>query len=78
MNTNYLEAILQKLIGEKAIQTQDLAVYLTNPVAIGEHPHIGEEVENKIAKIDELESRIDTIQKLKSQLYANEANTTAN
>ena len=61
---DYLEAILQKLIGQKAIETQDLMIYLSNPVAIGEHSDIGEEVEKKVSNIDELNSKIETIQEL--------------
>ena len=65
---NYLEAILQKLIGQRAIETQDLLVYLNNPVGVGEHSNIGEEVESKIDKIDSLNSKIETINKLIQQL----------
>jgi len=64
---DYLEAILLKLSGQRDIEKADLMVYLSNPVAIGEHPNIGEEIENKVSKIDELESKIDTIQKLLNQ-----------
>ncbi len=65
---DYLEAILQKLIGQKAIETQDLMIYLSNPVGVGEHPNIGEEVEKKVSNIDQLNSKIDTIQELLEQL----------
>ena len=65
---NYLEAILQKLIGQRAIETQDLLVYLNSPVGVGEHSNIGEEVESKIDKIDSLNSKIETINKLIEQL----------
>ena len=61
---DYLEAILQKLIGQKAIETQDLMVYLSHPVAVGEHSNIGEEVEKKVSNIDQLNSKIETIQEL--------------
>jgi hypothetical protein len=61
---DYLEAILQKLIGQKAIETKDLMVYLSNPVAIGEHSDIGEEVEKKVSNIDQINSKIETIQEL--------------
>jgi len=65
---DYLEAILQKLIGQKAIETQDLMIYLSNPVGVGEHSNIGEEVEKKVSNIDQLNSKIDTIQELLEQL----------
>lgn len=65
---NYLNAILTKLIGQKDIETSDLAVYLNSPVAIGEHSNIGEEIENKISNIDSLNSKIETINNLIKQL----------
>ena len=65
---DYLEAILQKLIGQKAIETQDLTVYINNPVGVGEHSNIGEEIEIKISNIDALESKIETINKILKQL----------
>ena len=58
---NYIEAIKSKLIGQRNIELSDLEVYLTNRVAIGEHPHIGEEIEKKIEAIDSLDSKIETI-----------------
>ena len=51
---NYIEAIKNKLIGQRDIELSDLEVYLTNRVAIGEHPHIGEEIEKKLETIDKL------------------------
>jgi|TARA_R110000772_G_scaffold260916_1_gene379141 hypothetical protein len=60
---NYIEAIKTKLTGQRNIEIADLEVYLSNPVAIGEHPNIGEEIEKKIENIDGLDSKIDTITK---------------
>ena len=61
---DYLEAILQKLIGQKAIETQDLMIYLANPVGVGEHSDIGKDVEQKVSNIDKLNSKIGTVQEL--------------
>ena len=61
---DYLEAILQKLIGQKAIETQDLMIYLSNPVGVGEHSDIGKEVEKNVSNIDKLNSKIGTVQEL--------------
>jgi len=58
---NYINAIKTKLTGQRDIEISDLEVYLTNRVAIGEHPHIGEEIEKKIETIDSIQSKIDTI-----------------
>ena len=60
---NYIEAIKQKLQGQRDIELSDLEVYLTNRVAIGEHPDIGVEIERKLELIDSLDSRIETIDK---------------
>ena len=65
---NYLKAILTKLIGQRDIEVQDLIVYLNNPVGVGEHSNIGEEVEMKISNIEALESKIETINKILKQL----------
>ena len=51
---NYISGIRNKLIGQRDIEIADLQVYLSNPVAIGEHPNIGEEIEKKIETIDNL------------------------
>ena len=59
----HLKAIIKKLEGERDIHLADLETYLTKQVAIGEHPHIGEEIEKKIEVIDSLDSQIDTINK---------------
>ena len=65
---NYLKAILTKLTGQRDIEVQDLIVYLNNPVGVGEHSNIGEEVEMKISNIEALESKIETINKILKQL----------
>lgn len=65
---NYLKAILTKLIGQRDIELQDLMIYLNNPVGVGEHSNIGEEVEIKISNIEALESKIETINKILKQL----------
>ena len=60
---NYIEAIKQKLQGQRDIELSDLEVYLTSRVAIGEHPDIGLEIERKLELIDNLDSKIETIDK---------------
>ena len=64
---NYIQAIKTKLTGQRNIEIADLEIYLSNPVAIGEHPNIGEEIEKKLENIDSLNSKIDTIEKLFSE-----------
>ena len=71
---NYLKAILTKLIGQRDIELQDLTVYINNPVGVGEHSNIGEEIEIKISNIDALESKIETINKILKQLEPSKTN----
>ncbi len=61
---NYLKAILKKLEGQLEIETEDLDVYITTPVGVGEHANIGEEIEKKIENIDSLQSKIETIKNI--------------
>ena len=51
-----------------------MEVYLTNRVAIGEHPHIGEEIEKKLETIDGLDSKIETIDRYFSNKKEVESN----
>ena len=64
---NYIQAIKTKLTGQRDIEIADLQVYISSPVAIGEHPNIGEEIEKKIEIIDTLNSRIETIDRIFSE-----------
>ena len=59
----HLTAILKKLEGERDIHRADLNTYLKNQVAIGEHPNIGHEIQEKIKAIGELDDQIETIQR---------------
>ena len=59
----HLKGIKLKLEGEKQIHLADLNTYLHNQVAIGEHPHIGHEIQEKIKLIGELDDQISTIEK---------------
>ena len=59
----HLKAILKKLEGKRDEHLADLQVYIDNPVGVGEHPDIGEVIEKKIEKIEELDSSIECIKK---------------
>lgn len=59
----YITAIYNQWAGKREQAIADLTVYLENPVAIGEHADIGEEIKNKIAEVDKYDSLIDTISK---------------
>jgi hypothetical protein len=57
----HIKAIQTKLRGERDEQLADLNVYLKNPVGVGEHPGIGEVIQQKIEKIESLDSQIECI-----------------
>ena len=59
----HLKAILKKLEGKRDEHLADLQVYIDNPVGVGEHPGIGEVIEKKLEKIEELDSSIECIKK---------------
>jgi hypothetical protein len=59
----HLKAIIKKLEGERDEHLADLEVYLTNPVGVGEHPGIGEVIQQKVEKIESLDSQIECINK---------------
>lgn len=63
MKDKYITGILNKYVGMRDIAVADLSVYIDNPVGIGEHSNIGEEIEKKIKAIDEYNSLIETITK---------------
>ena len=51
----HLKAIIKKLEGERDEHLADLEVYLTNPVGVGEHPGIGEVIQQIIQETEENE-----------------------
>jgi len=59
----HIKAIQTKLRGERDEHLADLNVYLKNPVGVGEHPGIGEVIQQKIEKIESLDSQIECIDK---------------
>lgn len=62
MNAHII-AILKKYEGERDLHKADLEVFLNKPVGVGEHPGIGDVIEEKISRIEELDGKIDTIKK---------------
>lgn len=57
----HIKAIQTKLCGERDEHLADLNVYLKNPVGVGEHAGIGEVIQQKIEKIESLDSQIECI-----------------
>ena len=63
MKDKHITGILNKCVGLRDIAIADLSVYLENPVGVGEHSDIGEEIERKIKYINEQDGVIESIQK---------------
>lgn len=57
----YVMAIYNQWAGQREQAIADLAVYLENPVAVGDHSDIGEEIKKKIMEVDKYDSLIGTI-----------------
>ena len=61
LRQGYLQSSYNYYLSERDKHILDLEVYLSNPVGIGEHGHIGEEVRKKIEEIDKYDSIISTL-----------------
>ena len=59
----YISAIYNQWAGLREQAVADLAVYLENPVGVGEHSDIGEEIKKKLQEIDRYDSLVSTIEK---------------
>lgn len=64
---NYIEAIKTKLIGERDIELADLETLIMLRAGIGDHADIGKDMEQKIANIESLDSKIETINRYFTQ-----------
>ena len=61
LRKGYLQSTYNYYIGERDKHVLDLEVYLSNPVAIGEHSDIGEEIRKKVELVDKYDSIISTL-----------------
>lgn len=61
MRERYIEGIFNQYMGAREQARADLEIYLTNPVAIGEHSDIGEEIKKKIEEVDKYNSLVQTM-----------------
>lgn len=57
----YIKAIFNEFFAKKEQAVADLEVYLENPVGVGEHSNIAEEIKLKIQEIDKYDSLVETI-----------------
>jgi hypothetical protein len=58
----YITSIFNQYAGKRDQALADLQIYLGNPVGIGEHADIGEEIKRKIEEVDKYTSLVETIQ----------------
>ena len=58
LRTGYLQSTYNYYIAERDKNLLDLEVYLTNPVGIGEHSDVGEEIRKKIKHVDKYATNI--------------------
>ena len=58
----YIGAIYNQWAGKRDQAIADLTIYLENPVGVGEHSNIGEEIKNKIREVDKYDSLVQTIE----------------
>jgi hypothetical protein len=61
LRQGYLQSSYNYYLSERDKHILDLEVYLSNPVGIGEHANIGEEIRKKIEEIDRYDSIISTL-----------------
>tara|TARA_Y100000361_G_scaffold53510_1_gene46742 strand:- start:3495 stop:3743 length:249 start_codon:yes stop_codon:yes gene_type:complete len=61
LRKGYLQSSYNYYIAERDKHVLDLEVYLSNPVAIGEHSDIAEEIRKKIELIDKYDSIVSTL-----------------
>lgn len=57
----YIKSIFNEFFAKKEQAIADLEVYLENPVGVGEHSDISEEIKKKIKEIDKYSSLVDTV-----------------
>ena len=69
-----LKAALSHYESESRTHRANLMVYLSNPVGVGEHPNIVEEVVNLTKLITEAEENIRTLEGFISGWYQNQEN----
>jgi len=76
MKDKYITGILNKYVGLRDIAIADLSVYIENPVGVGEHSDIGDEIEKKLKAINDYNDVIETVTKYFSTSNSNPEETT--
>lgn len=74
MTQPMIEALLQIAVAERAEANANLNVYLQNPVGVGEHPNIIQEMNKLIGKVADANGKIEVLEKMISQINEQIAN----
>ena len=67
-NAHLINALIKKLEGEIAVAEANISVYLNNPAGIGEHSDIVESIEKEIGKMAEAQDKIESCQRVLSNV----------
>lgn len=59
----YITSIFNQYAGKRDQALADLQIYLTNPVGVGEHGDVGEEIKRKIEEVDKYNSLVECFEK---------------
>jgi hypothetical protein len=68
MKGDLLEALKLKYKAEMADAKARMRVYVNNPVGIGEHPQLTEELDKMVDEYTNAHDKLETIKKLESEL----------
>lgn len=68
MDLMLLEATRDRYESQLSMAKANLMIYLKNPVGVGEHSNITEEVNIMLRQIDDAQSMLDTIQEMVTEL----------
>lgn len=70
MDLMLLEATRDRYESQLSMAKANLMIYLKNPVGVGEHSNITEEVNIMLRQIDDAQSMLDTIQEMVTELVS--------
>lgn len=76
INNKIVNGILQEYVGVQLQTLGELEVYLNQPVGVGEHSNISDEVKKLILKLDNTDSIINTINRHFNQPTPEDSNVT--
>lgn len=62
------DALVKKYEAEILQSEATLSIYFSNPVGIGEHPQIIDEIDKLISKLDESKGKLETITEFYSKM----------